>query len=100
MDSDAFFRAVLSEEAEFNPLKLCHRPIIFRDSKTSLGEAIVRLKVYPEQLGDDVVDNDIILFWSDKQRRVITGSDVLGRLLRGIAQQEEIAYRKIRYKEA
>jgi metal transporter CNNM len=99
LDSDAFLRSVLSEEAEFNPLKLCHRPIIFRDSKTSLGEAIVRLKVYSERLGDDVVDDDIILFWGDEQRRVITGSDVLGRLLRGIAQQEEIAYRKIKYGE-
>ena len=94
LDSDAFIRSALSEEAEFNPLKFCHRPIVFRDSKTSLGEAIVRLKVYPERLGDDVIDQDIILFWGDERRRVITGSDVLGRLLRGIAQQERKAYQK------
>jgi hypothetical protein len=99
LDSDAFVRSVLSEEADFNPLKLCHRPIIFRDPKTSLGEAIVRLKVYPERLGDDVVDEDIILYWGDEQRRIITGSDVLGRLLRGIVQQEKIAFRKIKYGE-
>ena len=94
LDSDAFLRSVLSEGDEFNPLKLCHRPIIFRDPKTSLEEAMVRLKVYPERLGDDVVDDDIILLWSDEQRRIVTGSDVLGRLLRGIAQQEQIAYQK------
>ena len=97
LDSDAFIRSVLFEENIFNPLKLCHRPIIFRDPKISLGEAIVRLKIYPERIGDDVVDEDIILFWGDEQRRIITGSDVLGRLLRGIVQQEEIAYRKIKY---
>jgi hypothetical protein len=96
LDSDAFLRAVFFEEAEFNPLKSCHKPIIFRESTTSLGEAISRLKVFSERLGDDVVDEDIILFWGDKQRKVITGSDVLGRLLRGISQQEEIAYRKIK----
>jgi len=100
LNSDAFLRLVLSEEAEFNPIKLCHKPIIFRDSKTSLGEAIVRLKVYPKHLGDDVIDEDIILFWSDEQRRVITGSDVLGRLLRGIAQQEKTVYRKIKNEAA
>jgi len=31
-----------------------------------------------------VIDNDLILCW-DKKRRIITGADILGRLLRGIA---------------
>jgi hypothetical protein len=84
LDSDAFIRSVLFEEADFNPLQLCQ---------------IARLKVYPERLGDDVVDEDIILFWGDEQRRIITGSDVLGRLLRGIVQQEKTAFRKIKYEE-
>ena len=56
----------------------------------------MRLKVHPDRFGDDVIDKDIILFWGDEKRRVITGSDVLGRLLRGIAQQEKTVYRKIR----
>ena len=99
LDSDAFVRSVLFEEADFNFLKFCHKPIIVRDPKTSLGEAIVQLKVYPERSGDDVIDQDIILFWGDEQRRIITGSDVLGRLLRGIVQQEDTAFRKIKYAE-
>ena len=100
LDSNAFLRSVLSDEADFNPLRLCHKPIVFRDSKASLGEAIIRLKVYPEWSGDDVIDDDLILFWGAEQRRVITGSDVLGRLLRGIAQQEKTVYRKIKYEGA
>jgi hypothetical protein len=32
-------------------------------------------------------DNDLILVWGS-QRRIITGSDLLGRLLRGIANVE------------
>jgi metal transporter CNNM len=31
-----------------------------------------------------VIDNDLILVW-DSQKRIITGADLLGRLLRGIA---------------
>jgi metal transporter CNNM len=37
-----------------------------------------------EHPDDDVIDNDPILVWGS-QRRIITGSDLLGRLLRGIA---------------
>ena len=38
----------------------------------------------PERPDDDVIDHDIIVVWAE-QRRIITGSDLLGRLLRGIA---------------
>jgi metal transporter CNNM len=33
-----------------------------------------------------VVDRDIILVWVEGGRRIITGSDLLGRLLRRIAR--------------
>lgn len=42
------------------------------------------MKVLPERPDDDVIHHDIILVWG-AQRRIITGSDLLGRLLRGIA---------------
>ncbi|NQU03822.1 MAG: DUF21 domain-containing protein [Syntrophaceae bacterium] len=34
---------------------------------------------------DNVIDNDIILFWGDN-KKVITGADILGGLLRAIAE--------------
>jgi hypothetical protein len=40
--------------------------------------------VVQERPDDDVIENDMILVWGP-QRRIITGSDLLGRLLRGIA---------------
>jgi hypothetical protein len=50
-----------------------------------------RLFVQSPNLGawdaDDVIDNDLILVWGS-QRRIITGSDLLGRLLRGIVSIE------------
>ena len=48
---------------------------------------MARLKVFSESLGDDVIDEDAIVFWGE-EKRVITGADLLGRLLKGIAQQQ------------
>ena len=96
LNADSFLRAAIFEEATFNPLEFCHRPIIIRDPNSPLGEVITHLKVHPEHVEDDVVDYDIVLLWSDTQRKIITGSDVLGRLLRGIVQQENAFFRKVR----
>jgi hypothetical protein len=55
--------------------------------QTRLGDVIGCMKVVQERPDDDVIDNDLILVWGS-QRRIITGSDLLGRLLRGIANVE------------
>ena len=55
-----------------------------------IGEVIRRFRVHPRDVNDDVIDDDLILLWGD-QRRVITGADLLGRLLRGIARREPTA---------
>ena len=43
------------------------------------------MTVMPEDPGDDVIKHDLILVWG-AQKRIITGSDLLGRLLQGIAK--------------
>jgi metal transporter CNNM len=93
VDSDEFIRDTFFESGKFNPIRHCHRPIIIRESKAKLGDVIPRLKVNPEHGEDDVIDEDIILFWND-EKRVITGSDILGRLLRGIVKNQAIAFEK------
>ncbi len=98
LDSDGFLRSALFGGPPFYPLRHCHRPIIIRDD-TPLGEVIPKLKVQPERSDDDVIDEDIILFWGS-QKRIITGSDILGRLMRGIVQNEGIGFRKLVLKEA
>ena len=45
------------------------------------------MKIQPEHAEYDVIDNDLILIWGT-QKRIITGADLLGRLLRGIAGVE------------
>ena len=89
LNSDEFIRDALFNNTRFNPYRHCHRPIIVKDESISLDQVIPKLKVNPEHSQDDVVDEDIILLWSD-QKKVITGSDILGRLLRGIVKNRAI----------
>ena len=88
MDAHRFLRGALFGGASFNPEAHWHRPIVVRNSSTPLGEVISRLRVRPQSPEDDVVDEDFILLWGE-QKRVITGSDILGRLLRGISRRED-----------
>jgi len=87
LNANAFLREALFSQKRINPYAFCHRPIIVTDLKTLLGKVVAKLKVYPKSDIDDVVDDDLILIWS-KEKIVITGSDILGRLLRGIAMRD------------
>jgi metal transporter CNNM len=87
LDSHHFLRDALFDELNTDPSTYWHRPIIVRDTNTRLGEVIGKMRVVQERPGDDVIDHDLILVWSS-QKRIITGSDLLGRLLRNIATVE------------
>jgi hypothetical protein len=89
LDAHHFLRDALFNELASDPTAYWHRPIIVRDMKSRLGDVIWRMKVVQESPDDDVIDNDMILVWGP-QRRIITGSDLLGRLLRGIATVEPV----------
>jgi len=84
LNANAFLRAVLLGDHPVEPLGFCHRPILVTNSKMLLGKVISKLKVRSDAVSDDVIDNDLILVWDDV-KQIITGSDILGRLLRGIA---------------
>jgi hypothetical protein len=86
LDSDGFLRDAIFEPKRSHPMKYCHRPIIVKDMSVSLGHVMKKLRVRPETTGDDVIDEDVILLWSD-EKRVITGADILGRLMRGITRR-------------
>ena len=87
LDAHHFLRDSLFNAASDDPKIHWHRPIIVTDMRTPLGEVIGRMKVKPEHSEDDVIDNDLILVWGT-QKRIITGADLLGRLLRGISTRE------------
>lgn len=94
LDADGFLRDAMLEPGNTHPLAFCHRPIIVKDPDTRLGDGIARLKVHPEHREDDVVDDDLVLCWGE-EKRIITGADVLGRLLRGITKHESTAFRRM-----
>jgi metal transporter CNNM len=87
LDSHHFLRDALFNQLESTPAAYWHRPIVVRDMTARLGDVIGRLTVAPERPDDDVIHHDLILVWG-AHRRIITGSDLLGRLLRDIVTRE------------
>ncbi len=81
-----FLGAALFGDAPFDPSRFGHHPLVVRDPQAPLGRMLSRLRVEPERPGDDVIDVDVILLWTPQHRRIITGSDLLGRLMRRIAR--------------
>lgn len=87
LDADAFLRDTLFGEAAASPYAYCHRPLVVTDPQAQIGPLLSKLRVAAERDDDDVIDRDLILVWSG-ERRVITGADLLGRILRGIVTVE------------
>ncbi len=89
LDADEFLRGLFLHDEDFRPYACCHRPILVTDPELPVGRVLRRLSVEPEEPGDDVIDQDLILLWTEDQRRVVTGADLLGFMLRGIARTTE-----------
>lgn len=86
LDADGLVRAAVLDEGAVDARDFCHRPILVTDPAGRLGDYLGLLEHRPVRRGDDVIDHDIIVVWTEEQRRVITGADILGRLLRGISR--------------
>ena len=89
LDIDAYLRDARSGRQEVDPYRHCHRPIVVSDPEVTLDEVLGEFIVEAEDRDDLVIDRDVILYWSGETKRIVTGADVLGRLLRGIAQRTE-----------
>jgi len=89
LDADHFLRDAVYKKGPFIPLSYCHFPVVVRSPKTRLERVIRQFRVYPQHPEDDVIDQDLILYWG-QEKRILTGSDILGRLLRGIVVECEL----------
>ena len=87
LDVHHFLRDFLFNAMSVDPETYWRRPIVVTDMGTPLGDVIGRMTVKPKRPEDDVIDDDLILVWGE-ERRIITGADLLGRLLRGIVTQD------------
>ena len=91
LNAHRFLRDALFAAATPDPHRYAHRPVITAEPGTPLGELVCLLRVRPRTDQDDVVDEDVILLWGkdkNKSKRIVTGADLLGRLLRGIARRQ------------
>lgn len=88
VDTDGYLRSALLAPQSFDAEQYCHRPVIIRDTSTRLGHILPKLEVDPSYAGDNVIDRDVVLIWT-KERRVITGADILGLLLAGISHTKK-----------
>ncbi len=89
LDADGFLREFLVEH-RYKPLRHSHRPLIQNHTEIPLGELLTQFKVDPEHIEDHVIDHDLVLIWTPEHKRIITGADILGRLLRGIAKRKPL----------
>ncbi len=86
LDADGALRAaLLDHDKPYDIYDYCRRPLVIRDSSKTIGEVISYLKSIPSSNGveDAAIDYDAVLIW-DEAPRIITGADVLGKLLKGI----------------
>ena len=86
LDADGYLRSATLDETPVEAYQFCHRPVIIDSLESTLGSAMNVLKQAQEAdlNKDEVIDQDIILVWTKEECRVITGADILGRLLKGI----------------
>ncbi len=83
LDADEFLRDAW-RNAVASPDAWCHEPLVIRDNDTPLGAVIVHIASLYASAGSRPVEHDIALVWTPSARRIITGSDLLADLLRGI----------------
>lgn len=85
LDADGFIRAVLMLERHENSIEdFCHFPLVIKDESTNLGIILKVLKRDVEKNSETPIDLDVVLYWTESDRRIITGADLFGRLLKGI----------------
>lgn len=84
LDADAFIRSELLYANSKGIESYCHQPLVINDDTLSLGIVIQMLKAKGDINSDAPLDKDIIIVWNDNHKRIITGADILGKLLKGI----------------
>lgn len=84
LNADSYLRSVMFDAAGTDSYAHCHRPIVITNPNSPLGHIIGELKKGMDAESDAAIEKDIVLLWTPEQKQVITGADLLGRLLRGI----------------
>lgn len=84
LDADGFLRSTIISSDKISIENFCHVPIVITDENVNLGNLIKMLKSNLDRNSDNPIDLDVILFWTKENKRIVTGADFFGRLLKGI----------------
>ena len=84
LDADGFIRSELFCKDCESIEDFCHPPLIVTDEQTNLGMVLQDLRSKIDEHADVPIEKDIVLYWSNDVKRIITGADIFGRLLKGI----------------
>jgi CBS domain containing-hemolysin-like protein len=88
LNLNEYLRASFQQSDRVDPWPFCHPPIVVDDANETLERALTQLVVESDRHDDRVIDGEVILYWSPNSKRIVTGPDLLGRLLHGIARRE------------
>ena len=83
VDADGFLRSAIFDADRFQPYEHCHRPILVRTERRSVGWVIEKMAHQKPAHSHGILEDDVVLVWG-KSPRIITGADILGRLLQGV----------------
>lgn len=89
IDAEAFIFAHFAEQKDLDVYRFAHRPVVVTDPDATVESVLDQFVVDAENKNDRVVDRDVILYWTPECRSILTGADILGRLLQGIARRVE-----------
>jgi hypothetical protein len=85
LDVDGFIRSDVFSDLNQGILAFCHKPLVIMDNTINLGSVVKTLKSTSEAGSDSPIKMDVVLYWGlDGNKRIITGADLFGRLLKGI----------------
>ena len=89
LDAEAYIFNRFAGREAVDVYHFCHRPIVVTDPEAIVENILPLFHVDAEHRHDRIIDNDVILFWTESTKRIITGADILGRLLQGIVHRNE-----------
>ena len=84
LDADGFIRSIYSEHPVESIMRYCHKPMVIIDPNKNVGTLIMDIREAYDSSSDKPIDKDLALVWLNNSKRVITGADIFGRLLKGI----------------
>lgn len=83
-----YLSALYSRGENIQAQDYCYRPIIVDDPQSTLDDVLGDFVVEADDDNDHVVDRDVVLYWTSAKKSIITGADIFGQLLLGIAKRE------------